>query len=242
MNKIFRRILNAILPPRCKKCGKVIHDDDGLCEDCFREINFISAPYCSKCGIPFAEVPRGRRKLICGNCAKDKHPLFRMSRAAVKYDDVSKPMILALKFMDRTDNAAILAKWMKLAGKDIWAQGVDMIIPIPLHYTRLIKRRYNQAGLLAKELSRLTDIPVDFTSVIRHRKTRPQVEFSGHERVKNVRGAFSVKHPERLKGKRIVLIDDVMTTGSTLKECALALKAAGVKSIDTLTVARVCRI
>ena len=160
----------------------------------------------------------------------------------MKYDDVSKPMILALKFMDRTDNAAILAKWMKLAGKDIWAQGVDMIIPIPLHYTRLIKRRYNQAGLLAKELSRLTDIPVDFTSVIRHRKTRPQVEFSGHERVKNVRGAFSVKHPERLKGKRIVLIDDVMTTGSTLKERALALKAAGVKSIDTLTVARVCRI
>ena len=124
---------------------------------------------------------------------------------------------------------------------DIWKEGADIIIPIPLHYTRLIKRRYNQSGLLAKELGKITGLKVDYTSVIRHKKTRPQVEFSGRERIKNVKGVFSVKHPEKIKGKRIVLIDDVMTTGSTMKECAMALRKAGAKSVDALTVARVCR-
>ena len=123
---------------------------------------------------------------------------------------------------------------------DIFDEGVDLIVPIPLHFTRLIKRRYNQAALIATELGKLTGIKVDCTSVVRHKRTKPQVQFSGHARISNVKGAFSVKHPEKLKGKRIVLIDDVMTTGSTLKECALAMKKAGAKSVDTLTIARVC--
>ena len=114
-------------------------------------------------------------------------------------------------------------------------------MPVPLHYTRLIKRRYNQSVLLARELSKLVDIPCDCRSVIRHRKTKPQVEFSGHERIRNVKNAFSVKYPENLKGKRVVLIDDVMTTGSTLKECAKVILQAGAKSVDTLTVARVIK-
>ena len=165
---------------------------------------------------------------------------FRLSRSAVRYDEASKNLLLALKFLDKTDNAKTLAKWLNLAGRDIWQEGVDVIVPIPLHYTRLIERRYNQSGLLASELAKLNGLPVDYTSVVRHKKTRPQVEFSGHERVKNVKGVFSVKYPDKIKGKRVVLIDDVMTTGSTLKECALALRAAGAKSVDTLTVARVC--
>ena len=113
-------------------------------------------------------------------------------------------------------------------------------MPVPLHYTRLVKRRYNQSALLARELGRYTGLPVDCFSLVRHRKTRPQVEFSGFERVRNVKNAFSVPHPEKLAGKRVVLIDDVLTTGSTLKECAAALKKAGVRSVDALTVARVC--
>lgn len=170
---------------------------------------------------------------------RNKRTPFRLNRSAVHYDEASKNLILAFKFMDRTDNAKILARWLKIAGQDIWHQGVDVIIPIPLHYTRLLKRRYNQSGLLAAELHKLTGLKVDYTSVIKHKRTKPQVEFSGHARVKNVKDAFSVKHPEKIKGKRVVLIDDVMTTGSTLKECALALKRAGAKSVDTLTVARV---
>lgn len=236
---ILYKILNSILPPRCIKCGKILYEEDGLCPDCFNEISFITQPYCQKCGHPFETEPDGH-KMICGACLKTKHRPFRMSRSAFKYDEGSKNLILSLKFMDKTENAKVLARWLRLAGKDIFAAGVDEIVPIPLHYTRLIKRRYNQSALLAKELSKLVRLPVDYDCVERHKKTRPQVEFSGHDRVRNVKDAFRAKHPDKIRGKRIVLIDDVITTGSTLKECALALKRAGAKSVDTLTVARVC--
>ena len=242
MNDILKKILDLLLPPRCKKCGKVIGDDNSLCEDCFKEINFISEPYCSKCGLPFAESNFGTKKLLCGVCAKNKRSPIRLRRAAVRYDDASKNLLLGLKFLDKTDNAPLLAKWMKLGGRDIFEAGVDMIIPTPLHYMRLLKRHYNQSALLARELSKLTGIDVNFTALVRHRHTKPQVGFSGKARHKNVKDAFSIKHPEQIKGKRILLIDDVMTTGSTLKECAAALKKAGAKSVDTLTVARTCKM
>lgn len=238
MFSFFQKIIDTVLPPRCLKCGKILEGESGLCASCFNEMDFIAKPYCQKCGRPFAEVRQGDG-LVCGDCMRKHHSPFRFNRSAVKYNEHSKNLILAFKFMDKTDNAPLLAKWLKQAGKDIFDTGVDVIVPIPLHYMRLLKRRYNQSSLLAKELGRLSGIAVDYSSVVRHRHTRPQVEFSGSARVKNIKGAFTVKHPENIKGKRIVLVDDVMTTGSTLKECALALKKAGAKSVDTLTVARV---
>lgn len=238
MTNFFSYLLNSILPPRCIKCGRIIGDDSGLCAECFNEINFISAPYCQKCGHPFEVNPSGK-KMLCGKCMQKNKTPFRLCRSAVHYDEASKNIILAFKFMDRTDNAKTLAKWLNLAGKDIWEQGVDLMMPIPLHFTRLLKRRYNQCSLLTAELSKITGIQANYQCLVKHRKTRPQVEFSGHERIKNLKGAFSVKHQEQIQGKRIVLIDDVMTTGSTLKECASVLKKAGAKSVDALTVARV---
>lgn len=235
---LWADIINAFLPPRCIKCGAVLAHDDGLCPECFNEINFISAPYCQKCGNPFETAPSAA-SMVCGACLQNSKTPFRLSRSAIHYDEASKNLLLSFKFMDKTENAKTLAKWLNLAGRDIWKEGADLLVPIPLHYTRLIKRRYNQSGLLVTELCKLTGISADYTSVIRHKKTRPQVEFSGKERVKNVKGVFSVKYPEKIKGKRVVLIDDVMTTGSTLRECALALLEAGAKSVDTLTVARV---
>lgn len=239
MPSFWTKIIDLLLPPRCICCGKIVSNANGLCADCFNNINFITKPYCAKCGHPFDEAPSSK-KMLCGTCLSKKQTPFRLSRSAIRYDDASKNMILAFKFMDKTENAPVFAKWLKLAGADIFDEGVDLIIPIPLHFTRLIKRRYNQAALIATELGKLTHIKVDCTSVVRHKRTKPQVQFSGHARISNVKGAFSVKHPEKLKGKRIVLIDDVMTTGSTLKECALAMKKAGAKSVDTLTIARVC--
>lgn len=239
MANLFSKIIDFILPPRCICCGKTLNAQDGVCEDCFNKINFITKPHCAKCGLPF-ESASSNKDSLCGICIKDKKPLFRLSRSAVRYDDISKNMILAFKFMDKTENAKVLSSWLYMAGKDIFEQGVDLIVPIPLHYSRLLKRKYNQSALLAKALSKLTGVKVDYSSVTRHKKTKPQVEFSGKARVKNVKGAFEVKHPEKIKGKRIVLIDDVYTTGSTLKECAKALKKAGVKSIDFLTVSRTC--
>lgn len=238
MKALINQIIKIFLPPRCIKCGAILSDDDGLCPECFRELNFITAPYCYRCGHPFEETV-SNKKLICANCAKKHKTPFRLNRSALYYDDISKDLILALKFMDKTENAKTLAKWLYIAGSDIWQEGADILMPVPLHYKRLIKRRYNQSALLVKELSKLTGIKADYTSLIKHKSTKPQVQFSGHERIKNVKGAFSIKHIERVKGKRIVLIDDVMTTGSTLKECALVIKDAGALSVDTLTVARV---
>ena len=233
-------VISVFLPPRCAKCGRVLPgDEDGLCPDCFNEINFISRPYCEKCGRPLAEESPNRQ-VFCATCLQEHRSPFRLSRSAFRYEDASKNLILSFKFLDKTENAKILGRWLYNAGKDIWNTGADVLIPVPLHYTRLLKRRYNQSALLCRELSRLSGLPVDYAAVVRHRKTRPQVEFSGHERIKNVKDAFRIRRPERVRGKRIVLIDDVMTTGSTLKECALVLRKAGAASVDTLTVARVC--
>ena len=260
IGKLFRLLLDSILPRRCRKCGQILTIEGELCEKCLNELNFIFPPYCRKCGHPLSEK-EARGKMLCASCLRKKRFPFRLSRSALCYDEASKNLILdicflvkciiynigiiknlilAFKFMDRTENARLLAAMLKVAGEDIFKAGVDVIVPVPLHYTRLVKRRYNQAALLARELGRYTGLPVDCFSLVRHRKTRPQVEFSGFERVRNVKNAFSVPHPEKLAGKRVVLIDDVLTTGSTLKECAAALKKAGVRSVDALTVARVC--
>ena len=235
---VWSEIINWILPPRCLKCGKILPEDTGLCQSCLDSFNFISGAYCKKCGFPLDNA-ENNRSLLCGSCLSHKRSPFRLSRSACVYDEASKPLILDFKFRDKTDNAGILARMMLVAGRDIWEKGVDAMIPVPLHYTRLLKRRFNQSALLAREINKLNGVPYDFESLVRRRKTRPQVEFSGHERVKNVKGAFVVKNPARVSGKRILLLDDVMTTGSTLKECALALKQAGAKSVDTLTIARV---
>ena len=233
-------ILSVFLPPRCIKCGKVLMGgDDGLCPDCFNEISFISRPYCEKCGHPLEE-DQSTHKLYCAACLSKTKTPFRLSRSAFRYDEGSKNLILGFKFMDKTENAKVLGRWLYNAGSDIWKNQADLLVPIPLHYTRLLKRRYNQSALLCREVSKLSGVPVEYTAVVRHRRTRPQVEFSGSARVNNVKNAFSVKHPEKIIGKHVVLIDDVMTTGSTLKECALEIRKAGAASVDTLTVARVC--
>ena len=235
--EIFENLLNFIFPRRCLKCGKVLFEDGYLCDKCVEEINFITPPYCYKCGHPISELTADG-KMLCAVCAGKKRHFFRTMRSAVVYDNSDKNLILGFKFFDKTENATLLAAMLKIAGKDIFSQGADVLIPVPLHYSRLIKRKYNQSVLLADKLSKMVDIPVDRFSLVRHKKTRPQVEFSGRQRVDNVKNAFSVKHPENIKGKRIILIDDVLTTGSTIKECASVLKKAGAKSVDVLTIAR----
>ena len=227
------------MPRRCRRCGQILTQDGELCERCLSELNFIHPPYCQKCGFPL-EDDNPNSKMLCASCLSKKRTPFRLVRSALYYDEASKNLILAFKFMDKTENARLLAAMLKVAAEDIFAKGVDIIVPVPLHYGRLVKRKYNQAALLAQELGKYSGVAVDCTSLVRHKKTRPQVEFSGRERIKNVKNAFSVPHPENLVGKRVLLVDDVMTTGSTLKECALALKKAGVISVDAVTVARVC--
>lgn len=186
IGKLFRLLLDSILPRRCRKCGQILTIEGELCEKCLNELNFIFPPYCRKCGHPLSEK-EARGKMLCASCLRKKRFPFRLSRSALCYDEASKNLILAFKFMDRTENARLLAAMLKVAGEDIFKAGVDVIVPVPLHYTRLVKRRYNQAALLARELGRYTGLPVDCFSLVRHRKTRPQVEFSGFDQKREKR-------------------------------------------------------
>ena len=238
MKSHLQKIIDMILPPRCLLCGKILSGENGLCEECFTKINFISEPICKKCGRPVLaadSVPS------CPACINDIKSPFRMSRSRVHYDDASRPLLVNFKFHDKTENAPFLAKWLLTAGHDIWEMGVDVLIPVPMHKARLRQRKFNQSALLCKELNKLTGIPVDYNNLIRYKNTKPQVECSGKARKQNVRNAFKIKSSEKLKDKRIVLIDDVMTTGSTLRECALELIKNGALSVDALTVARVIK-
>lgn len=237
---IFTQFLNLLLPPRCIKCGKILSEKNGLCPECFGKIKFISQPLCHKCGRPFLNGTNLKFDGIhyCGACLKQKKFLFEMQRSAFIYDDESKNLILDLKFGDKTAYAETLANIMYTAGNDIWKEEPDLIIPVPIHRLRLLKRRYNQSALLADCLAHKSGIPADFSSLIRYRNTTPQVMLSGNARRNNLKQAFAVKTPQNIKGRKIVLIDDVATTGSTLNECAKVLHRAGAAKIYALTLAR----
>ncbi len=237
---LWRAFINILLPPRCLKCGKVLSLQNGLCAECFNKIVFISEPHCHCCGRPFADemhLKSGVRH-ICGNCLKEKRPLLVMRRSAFMYDDESKNLILDFKFKDKTFYAETLANMMFAAGKDIWDEKPDLLMPVPIYRLRLLKRRYNQAALLARYLALKTEIKADCESLVRSENTIPQVQLSGKARRKNLQKAFAVAKVNAVKGKKIVLIDDVETTGSTLKECAKVLKKAGAAKIYALTAAR----
>ena len=238
MKKLIRRIIDFILPARCLCCGAIVNNDDSLCNDCLRKINFIVAPYCKKCGIPLEH--NTCKDILCHNCLNNsKQNYIRMSRSAVVYDEFSKKIILDFKFAHHIENKRLLANWLFLAGSDIWKKECDLIIPVPLHFTRLFNRKYNQSAILAKELAKICNIRVNYDILKKTKYTKPQIECSAKKRLKNLKGAFSVSNAKIIEGKRIILIDDVYTTGSTLKECAKVLIKAGAKSVDTLTVARV---
>lgn len=233
MKRIFSALINMILPPRCINCGTILSEKNGLCGQCFNKIHFISEPLCHRCGRPLDE--NNAHQSCCGECLRQKKPLISIKRAVFIYDENSKKMILDFKFYDKTSSAETLAHMLSGAGRDIWAHSPDLLIPVPLHRSRLIKRRYNQSALLAKYLSKITQIPTDYASLIRQENTIPQAQLSQKQRKQNLKHAFSVKNPQKIKGKSVVLIDDVSTTGSTLSECARALKKAGVKDIYALT-------
>ncbi len=237
---ILSFFINLLLPPRCIKCGKILSEHNGLCPECFKKITFISEPYCYLCGHPFADSANIKfaKKQICGNCAKEKKHLFVMQRSAFIYDDDSKQLVIDFKFHDKTVAAEVLANMLFVAGKDIWAENPDYLIPVPLHKKRLHVRRYNQSALLCKYLSKKSLVEVDYFSLERVLNTVPQVSLIGAKRRNNLKKAFALNNTEKFKGKKVVLIDDVKTTGSTLMECAKVLHKAGVKEIYSLTLAQ----
>lgn len=240
MTGFWQQLLNVILPPRCLLCGKVLYERNGLCTECFGKIEFVSEPYCKHCGRPFTTQSEQFSSIdqLCGACLQEKRPLFKLRRFAFVYSDNSKNLILGFKFLDKTAMAETLANMLHHVGTDIWNEKPDLLMPVPIHRRRLLERRYNQSALLVKCLARQIGITADYFSLQRVRYTIPQVQLSGRARRNNLKHAFMVKNPEKIKGRKIVLIDDVETTGSTLKECAKVLKRAGAAEVYALTLAR----
>jgi ComF family protein len=234
------RMLDIVLPPRCLKCGTTVDSVGALCANCWPAIAFLAPPHCAACGLPF-EFDLGSAAL-CGSCAGE-HPVFERARAAFRYDDGSKDLILRFKHADRTDSAPAFARWMARAGDALLADA-DLIAPVPLHWLRLFTRRYNQAALLAAELGGLSGRPAVNDLLLRRRRTPSQGGLGALGRQRNVAGAFAVDPRRRplLQDKRVLLVDDVLTTGATVSACASALLRAGAGVVDVLTLARVVRI
>ena len=236
MKKILKFFLNFLLPPTCPICHQRI-ESNGLCPKCFSGLEFIGTQKCSICGKPLdAIIPK---MAVCGACLKNP-PYFRQAEAVFKYNDTSKKLILAFKHVDHVDLNNLFIKWMEQnSGKLI--QKNDLIIPVPLHWRRLLKRKYNQSALIAQGLAKNFGKIYDPLTLIRRKPTKSQGHLSPKERQKNIKNAFYVKNSNKIKDKTILLIDDVFTTGATVNECAKVLLQAGAKSVDVLTIVRVVR-
>lgn len=230
-------LLDQIYPPSCIACAAPLTAGDSLCAACFSGLRPISAPFCPVLGLPFESDP-GPDTLSAEALADP--PPFERARAAMAYSEVVGALISRFKYGDRVELARFLARPMATAGREFWADR-PVLVPVPLHPSRLRFRRYNQSVLLARELGALTGLPVDAHLVRRNKNTRQQVGLSGNSRLRNVQGAFSL-HPralERLQGRPVVLVDDVYTTGATVKAVTRALKRGGAGRVDVLTFARV---
>jgi ComF family protein len=234
-----RRALDLLLPPRCAACDNPVDRQGQLCADCFGHTNFITAPLCARCGVPFASLEQGGAEALCQGC-RGHPPLFRTARAALRYDVQARRLILPFKHADRVELAEILAPMMLRAGAAL-LQRADMLVPVPLHRRRLFHRKYNQAAVLAFAVGRLAGRPVLADALIRTRRTAPLEEKSPEERSQEVAGSIAARpsRTPRLLGRSVVLIDDVMTSGATSNACAAALLAAGAAAVDVLVAARV---
>jgi ComF family protein len=235
------KIFDVLLPPHCLTCDAQVERQGSFCATCFSSLNLISAPFCARCGVPFAhegEAERGEGgALLCAPCLS-RAPGFAVARAALRYDEGAKRLLLPFKHADRTEMAVPLARLMARAGAEMLA-AADILAPVPAHWRRLIARRYDQAALLAQRLGRLSGRRVVPDLLRRTRATVPLGDKGAAERAALVADAFSVARPARVAGKRVLLVDDVMTSGATAEACARALLAAGAARVDVLAAARV---
>jgi ComF family protein len=231
-----RLVLDIALPTLCVSCREPVNGE-GVCAACWAKLSFIAPPFCPRLGIPFVYDP-GPDLLSMEAIANP--PAFSRARSAVRYDDVARTLVHALKYQDRTDLAPAMGRWMARAGKELLGEA-DMLVPVPLHWRRGWSRRYNQSGALARVISRQSGARVAAESLRRVRATEQQIGLSRAQRASNVQGAFKVVADRMadIQGRRVILVDDVLTTGATVDACARALLRAKAAQVDVLTFARV---
>jgi len=238
LRRLGTGMLDTLLPPHCLSCDEAVEVQGTFCATCFRATHTITEPFCVRCGVPFLHAGQGIGGL-CPGCLAHK-PAYDTARAALHYDDGARRMLLPFKHADRPELAAPLAARMARAGKELVAR-CDLIAPVPLHWLRLWARRYNQAALLGGRVARLARLPFVPDLLQRARATPPMGDRSAAERAALLAGVFRL-HPRRagrVVGRRVLLIDDVMTSGATAEACALVLLAAGASAVDVLAAARV---
>ncbi|WP_338829643.1 ComF family protein [Bradyrhizobium sp. 27S5] len=231
-----RLALDIALPTLCVSCREPVHGE-GVCAACWAKLSFIAPPFCPRLGIPFVYDP-GPELLSMEAIANP--PSYQRARAAVRYDDVARTLVHALKYQDRTDLAPTMGRWMARAGKELLEEA-DMLVPVPLHWRRGWSRRYNQSGALAKVIARQSGVKMVSEALRRVRATEQQIGLSRKDRASNVQGAFGVAAERKadIQGRRVILVDDVLTSGATVDACARALLRAKAAHVDVLVFARV---
>lgn len=233
----MQRFLDLIFPPLCLNCDEPVGGDQTLCPECWKKIHFITTPYCQRCGLPFS-IPV-EADTLCTSCLTTE-PEFSRARSVYLYDDASKPIILKFKHGDQLHPTKALSQWMGRAAAE-FLPDIDWVVPVPLHYWRLFHRKYNQAALLGQAIAKQHNKPFAADALRRIKATPSQGHLSRKERYSNVKRAFQVPKSwqQRLVNKKILLVDDVLTSGATVNACSEVLKNAGASAIYVITVARV---
>jgi ComF family protein len=233
-------VFQFFLPPQCP-CCEIFSEEgkQGFCPNCLSQIRWIEPPFCSICGIPF--ISREVETHPCGACVTHRK-YFTIARALGAFEGSLQEAIHRWKYEGKTYLTPFFADWMAEGLNRHWEPGsLDLLIPVPLHTRRLRERGFNQSLLLVRELSRRTGIPYRKSILQKKKSTIPQVNLSGVEREKELRGTFHVIGKEELSGLSVLLIDDVYTTGATVNECSKVLLRGGAKRVDVLTLAHVLR-
>jgi ComF family protein len=235
-SQVSRLALDIALPTLCVSCREPVAGE-GVCANCWSKLSFIAPPYCPRLGIPFVYDP-GPDLLSMEAIANP--PAYARARAAVRYDDVARTLVHALKYQDRTDLAPAMGRWMARAGRELLGEA-DVLVPVPLHWKRAWGRRYNQSGALARVIARQSGVKLASDALRRIRATQQQIGLSRPQRASNVQGAFKVAADRQflIAGRRAILVDDVLTSGATVDACARALLRAKASSVDVLVFARV---
>ena len=232
--------LHLLYPPRCLGCGEMVDSDFGLCGPCWRDTPFIGGVVCDACGVPLPGLNDGHR-IECDDCMRRPRP-WEQGRAALLYQSGARKMVLALKHGDRQDIARPAARWMASAARSI-VQPDMVVVPVPLHWSRLLKRRYNQAALLSSAVAGVLQLD-PCPDALQRRKRTGMLDHKTHDQRFDELSEAIVPHPrrqQRLNGRPVLLIDDVMTSGATLSACAVASRKAGASDVFVLALARVAK-